>query len=97
MERYVPICFVIAACLVAVAGIVAFDRSEELRARRAATFAPVVVVEPLSSTQYSGALRLRSIVSPERLVTVPSDGEAASPQLTAAFFDHVFPTPRAGG
>lgn len=97
MDRYIPVCFVIAACLVAVAGINALDRGKEFRDLRAATFAPVVVVEPLSSTQDSGALRLRSIVSPERLVTVPSDGEEASPQLTAAFFDHVFPTPRAGG
>lgn len=110
MDRHVPLCFVIAACLVAVAGLVAIDRGRQHRATRAAVLAPVVVVEPLETTQYSS-------LSPELLNRTAStahrapqrgnrpdiskaDGEVPSvpsPQLSAAFFDSVFPTPRVGG
>lgn len=97
MERYAPLCFVIAACLVGVAGIVAFDRSEELKARRAATFAPVVVVEPQTSTRYSSADLHSAFEALKTGLPLVRAGEGPSPQLTAAFFDSVFPTPHVGG
>ena len=105
MENLTKIMVAIVACLVLVTATVVVDRARDHRAakdaaRLAALYEGFEVGS--SGTEHAapvkrqrGALLVTAASGAARLTSVSVS--AAAPEITAAFFDSVFPTPQAGG